>query len=247
MVNIWFQHHLAESQYSCMPLYFTWIQFKLQNMGLCCYAGFDIGETLQRFDRFQTVMEGNRWGAKGDRKEKWSGGRWVWQRRNLGCSMSHKGGLQGKWKGVGEDRLISVFVKIETGAGWLHEPHQDGEVIQRDELRRRAHGNTRTMQPFRISYTYAQIMSSNTAKRLSVYGYLMKHPVSHLPPNLFTSMRVQWKRKRKVGHVCRFNEAKKLCMTSLCFLVQLTHSLQKTDSILFWHAATELSVIDTIS
>lgn len=186
-------------------------------------------------------------GAKGERKEKWSGGRWVWQRRNLGCSMSHKGGLQGKWKGVGEDRLISVFVKIERGAGRLHEPHQDGDVIQRDELRRGACGNTRTMQPFCISYTYAQTMSSHAVARPSVYGYLMKHPVSHLPPNLFTSMRVQWRRKRKVGHVCRFNEAKKLCMTSLCFLVQLSHSRQKTDSILFWRATTELSVIDTIS
>lgn len=46
-------------------------------------------------------------------------------------------------------------------------------------------------------------------KRLRVYGYLMKHPLSHPPPNLLTSMRVQRRRKRKVGHVCRFNEAQK--------------------------------------
>lgn len=32
----------------------------------------------------------------------------------------------------------------------------------------------------------------------------------------------------KVGHVCRFNEAKKRCMTSLCFLLQQSYSLQKT-------------------
>lgn len=83
-----------------------------------------------------------------------------------------------------------------------------------------------------LSYTHAQIMSSNTAERLGVYGYLMKHPHSQPPPNLLTSMGVQWRRKRKVGHVCRFNEAKKRCMTSLCFLLQQSYSLQKTDSIL---------------
>lgn len=89
---------------------------------------------------------------------------------------------------------------------------------------------THTIPPSRLSfclsYTHAQIMSSNTAERLRVYGYLMKHPLSHPPPNLLTSMRVQW-RKRKVGHVCRFNEAKKRCMTSLCFLLQQSHSLFK--------------------
>lgn len=53
--------------------------------------------------------------SRGGRGEKWgeemgkgSGGRWVWRRRNLGCSMSHRGGLQGdKGGGGGEkDRLI---------------------------------------------------------------------------------------------------------------------------------------------
>lgn len=30
--------------------------------------------------------------------------------------------------------------------------------------------------PFCLSHTHAHIMSSNTAERLGVYGYLMKHP-----------------------------------------------------------------------
>ncbi len=100
---------------------------------------------------------------------------------------------------------------------------------------------------FCLSYTHARIMSSNTAERLGVYGYLMKHPHSHPPPNLLTCTGVQWRRKRKVGHVCRFNEAKKRCMTSSCFLLQQSSSLQETDSILFWHTAAESSIIEAIS
>lgn len=36
-------------------------------------------------------------------------------------------------------------------------------------------------------------------------------------------------------------------LTSLCFLLQQSYSLQKTDSILFWHTATEFSIIEAIS
>lgn len=81
-------------------------------------------------------------------------------------------------------------------------------------------------------------MSSNTAERLGVYGYLMKHPHSHPPINILTSTRVQWRRKRKVGHVCRFNETpppKKRCMTSLCLLLQQSYTLFKRQTPFFWH------------
>lgn len=79
-------------------------------------------------------------------------------------------------------------------------------------------------------------MSSNTAERLGVYGYLMKHPHSHPPINILTSTRVQWRRKRKVGHVCRFNEPpppKKALYDKLMFAPPAElYSLQTTNSIL---------------
>lgn len=64
MVNISFQHQLAESQHSCVFLHCTGMQSKLQYTGLCCSAGFDIGEAPRCFDSFQTVMEGKEWGRR---------------------------------------------------------------------------------------------------------------------------------------------------------------------------------------
>lgn len=82
-----------------------------------------------------------------------------------------------------------------------------------------------------LSYTHAHIMSSNTAERLGVYGYFMNTPT--LIPHQICSA-VQRRRKRKVGHVCRFNEAKKRLYDKLMFSPPAElYSLQRTDSILF--------------
>lgn len=84
-------------------------------MGLCCDAGFDIGETVQCFDSFQTVMEGNQWGRR--EKEKRSGvGVGGCGREGIWAAQCHtREDCKENEKGVGEDRLISVFVKLETG------------------------------------------------------------------------------------------------------------------------------------
>lgn len=57
----------AESQHSCL-LYCAGIQSKLQYMGLCCSADFDIGEVRQCFDSFQTVMERKKSGGRRERE-----------------------------------------------------------------------------------------------------------------------------------------------------------------------------------
>lgn len=66
-----------------------------------------------------------------------------------------------------------------TTTGWRSNPKRRERLVE-----------THTFNMYStscLSYTHAHIMWSNTTERLGVYGYLMKHPHSHPPPNLLTS------------------------------------------------------------
>lgn len=81
-------------------------------------------------------------------------------------------------------------------------------------------------------------------KRLRVYGYLMKPPLPILQPNLLVGL--HWRRKSgKVGHVCTFNEAKRQCVTSLCFLLEHSSSLFKRQDSRF-DAHSQPHVIEVV-
>lgn len=60
-----------------------------------------------------------------------------------------------------------------------------------------------------LLYTRSNCVKQCCRKAHGVWIFNEPHPLPQ--PNLHTSMRIQWRRKRKVGHVCRFNEAKKRC------------------------------------
>lgn len=176
-------------------------------------------------------------GAKGERDGKGSGGIGGCGREGIWAAQCHtredcRGNATGWGRLEGQAYQCDCEDRGEQG-GYMN--HNGMEKPSKSTSYTEELAETHTIPPprlsFCLSYAHAQIMSSNTAERLRVYGYLMKHPLSHPPTNLLTSMRVQWRRKRKVGHVCRFNEAKKRCMTSLCFLLQQSVSLSSKDRL----------------
>lgn len=149
-----------------------------------------------------------------------------------GCSMSHQGGLPGETK-RGWGRLEGQAYQCVCG----DRGEQAGCLIH-NRMEKESKGQD-FMAMFNVHRTSR--WSSNTAERLGVYRYLMKHP-STLILHQICSLAQESKGggRRKVGHVCRFNEARKHCLTSLCFLLQQSCSLQKTVSILVWQTATEM-------
>lgn len=174
-----------ESKQNCFVL-----EFSLScGTGLC----FDIKKAAWCFDSFWLWWTKNEEGvgkkeSNKERKEELGefggcGGEGI-----SGCSMSHQGGLQGEIK-RGWGRLEGQAYQCVCGdrgeqAGCLNHNRMEKESKGQD-----------FMEMFNVHRT--SCWSSNTAERLGVYRYLMKHPHSHPPPNLLTSTRVQRRRKKK--------------------------------------------------
>lgn len=86
------------------------MQSKLQYMGLCCSAGFDIGEAPRCFDSFQTVMEGKEWGRREKETGKGVGVEVGVAEKESGLLNVTLGRTAGKMQGDGEVRRTSLSV-----------------------------------------------------------------------------------------------------------------------------------------
>lgn len=122
-----------------------------------------------------------------------------------------------------------MFVKIERGrlaprttTGWRHNPKYRSY-------------RTNTFNVYctsSLTVSFINITSSITAQRLGCIDILWPPPPQSSNKSAHLHSNPKEQKEKKVGHVCRFNEAKKRCMTSLCFLLQQCSSGDRFCSLL---------------